>query len=482
MKCPDDDTIVMLSVGPDDEALTRQWSEHVDGCSRCKDRLAAARRDHVALVRSYEAHDRDHDARREQLLASLPARDVRFAQARRSAMGEFWMNHKKAAYRVGIPVVSAACLVFVLAALIGLSGERALAAAIASLREVNTISCRISTSVVGGMLPVNTEGRMYLSTNHGTRVNMFMGEQLISEVYHPVGEDAIVVTPAAQTYFRLSLDGISDMEMIRHKPDLWLKRLRELGDDADRELGERTINGVEAVGFEISGHRLGLGGSEDDDEKALHGIQVKSDEMIDDAVGRLWVDVETWRPMIFVIEMPGPMPGTRIQFTHDQFKWDEVLDPEMFVPQIPAGFREINIAVPAADEEGLINGLRLFAKLSGGDYPASLELSRFHAEIAALVAENVVKNFHAPSKNDDSENDKVKVDGNDPFMEALTQEMLDISTAARFFQSLVTEGASPEYFGESVSPEDADAILLRWVLPSGASRVVHGDLTVETVE
>jgi len=53
---------------------------------------------------------------------------------------------------------------------------------------------------------------------------------------------------------------------------------------------------------------------------------------------------------------------------------------------------------------------------------------------------------------------------------------------AAFYKKLAREQRDPEYFGATVKPGDAEAILLRWKLDDGRYRVVYGDLRAETVD
>jgi len=53
---------------------------------------------------------------------------------------------------------------------------------------------------------------------------------------------------------------------------------------------------------------------------------------------------------------------------------------------------------------------------------------------------------------------------------------------AGFYQKLASEQREPEYFGATVKPGDSAAILLRWKLDDGRSRVIYGDLRAETLD
>ena len=63
----------------------------------------------------------------------------------------------------------------------------------------------------------------------------------------------------------------------------------------------------------------------------------------------------------------------------------------------------------------------------------------------------------------------------------LVQDALTATRACGFVQKLAADGHEPEYFGDVVTPDDADEVLLRWRLDDGQMRVIYGDLSAETV-
>ncbi len=56
-----------------------------------------------------------------------------------------------------------------------------------------------------------------------------------------------------------------------------------------------------------------------------------------------------------------------------------------------------------------------------------------------------------------------------------------VSAMLIFYRQLLVEDREPDYFGATVKPGDADAVLMRWKLEGGSTRVVYGDLRVETL-
>ena len=48
-----------------------------------------------------------------------------------------------------------------------------------------------------------------------------------------------------------------------------------------------------------------------------------------------------------------------------------------------------------------------------------------------------------------------------------------------FYMTLVTDKKESVYYGESVGPDDADKVLLKWKVSEDHHRVIFGDLTAE---
>ncbi len=47
--------------------------------------------------------------------------------------------------------------------------------------------------------------------------------------------------------------------------------------------------------------------------------------------------------------------------------------------------------------------------------------------------------------------------------------------------TLVQDRKDPAYYGDSILPEDADRVLMRWKISDDQYRVIFGDLTAENV-
>ena len=119
------------------------------------------------------------------------------------------------------------------------------------------------------------------------------------------------------------------------------------------------------------------------------------------------------------------------------------------------------------NEQTLLDGLRLYAELAGF-YPPSLDPVSISAGVSMAWATS----------------GRLAIDPEDPasaFDTGLVQDCMTVSVACGFCRQLAADGHEPEYFGDIVTPEDADEVLLHWQLDDGQMRVVYGDLRVETL-
>jgi len=63
----------------------------------------------------------------------------------------------------------------------------------------------------------------------------------------------------------------------------------------------------------------------------------------------------------------------------------------------------------------------------------------------------------------------------------MVDKVMPIQGAVMFYMTLVEEKKEPAYYGNVVTPQDADKLLLRWKVEGNQYRIIYGDLHVETV-
>jgi hypothetical protein len=61
------------------------------------------------------------------------------------------------------------------------------------------------------------------------------------------------------------------------------------------------------------------------------------------------------------------------------------------------------------------------------------------------------------------------------------ENMLSIQGACLFYGNLVKEKKDAAYYGDKVTTQDVNKVLMRWKISDDQYRVVYGDLRVEDV-
>ncbi len=451
MQCLSNDDWMLLAIdGVGGEARRRR--AHLDGCDACRQVFARARREHARLERLYRATDQGHDALREQLMDALPAAPPRAAAPpdgwRRWAWGLVPLPRRTAWVMAAAAAVAAMALLFV-----GHNDSVAFAQVVEHFRNVETIVCQMKRTITGDDRPFEVEGRLYFSADHGSLATFDVELRNVLTVWAPAGGPLVHVTHGRQPTYSVIQMSDDDPDAPWHQgPGAHLESLRSLTEDAGMPLAERLLDGRQVKGFEIPGHRLGL---EDPSASA-----------------EIWVEKATGLPVSYTLSAAWPVPGQRVVETFDRFEWNTPLPAAIFEPSIPAGYTQVDLDMPPADEAALLQGLQVFAELSGGSYPQSLgsyplSLSqiRINKELEKILGE---RHRHA-------------LDPSSPFYEQTLQKIVTVGNACRFYSGLVKGGRQPEYFGARIRAGDAESVLLRWRLGDGTIRVVYGDLYAETL-
>lgn len=459
MNCPNNQDWGLLAMEALEEQVAAPLLAHLKECSQCRSAYEQARRTHLDRVRMYDQFDHGHDSLREQLMVALPPQPDRspadWLVRGRRRLGDFTMSiqHALGAKATLGLASAAACIGLVVLFMIGTGSRNAFAAAIEQFHNSRTIVCRISASVSGQPMTIQQTGTIEISSEFGSRIEMGMsGSTPMLMQYMPQGGPVTIVTPLTRTYSVMDTqEWGSRGTQGTSSPDAFIVALTKLRGQASRELGRMTIDGVESFGYEIDGEILGLGSGEN----------IRSE---------LWVAAQTYLPVRYVTEMPVPgmadgQSGVQ-RMIFDQFEWDVPLDAEHFVPDIPSDFTRVDAKAPVPDEAALIKGLGNYAELTD-KYPPMLDGAAAVTELSAAVARD-----YAAAKARGKET---------PSQHKLMQMAVEIGSGVQFYQQLLREGRAPEYYGKTVSPGQANAVLLRWQLDDGHARVIYGDLRAETL-
>jgi len=290
-----------------------------------------------------------------------------------------------------------------------------------------------------------------LADEQGTRMDTYMGNQLLGRSFTLADKKThIYVMPAQKKCIEVALT--EEIRIENGDPKLIVEAFLK-GDY--KELGRREINGVTVEGIES--HDVsptdgvpGGGGL----MEALEGRSVK-------VIARLWVDVATRWPVEIGFDITDENGGEQMTIVVSDFQWDAQIDPTTFASIIPEGYQLMYKVNAENLEEGnqLVEGLRYFAQINDGKYPAKLSIRDVLGEIGNI--------YRAKS--------------GDPSFRIDDAQVSTLKYGAQYFGTLQAEGKDPVYNGQTVTTADAGKILLRWKLDDGKYRVIFGDLRIEDV-
>ncbi|MHC4431870.1 MAG: LolA family protein [Planctomycetota bacterium] len=320
--------------------------------------------------------------------------------------------------------------------------------------------------------------------------NPLTGLNMVQEIYVLLPQNTITtLVPNRKIYSELEFDEASlDSWRQQSDPRTVIKRILEF---ENTSLGRSTIDGIEVEGFRTT-----------DPDGPMGEAEVK-----------IWVDVETKFPVRMEVRKNAGNDTSMCATFHD-FEWDVPVDATEFEPVIPDDYtpgqpmmqlmpgkkpaadeeaakdREVEekeLAMKAQmrakmlvmsekaviDEQAAIKGLKLFAKL-GSHYPETIDMPILvGGELARLVKGD------SPSTKVFRETIQNMTD--EEVMNYKVEVVMSVQGLGRFYQTLVQDNKEPAYYGQSVTPEDADQILMRWKVSDSQYRVIFSNLHAETV-
>ena len=341
----------------------------------------------------------------------------------------------------------------------------ALADVLSRIEQVSAYMYQMSMTVAGEIVPgrpVNHEmtATALISQEHGVKMTMETvdpnsGETIPQEMYMlPQKKSMILIMPGHKKYSQVEIDDtmIERMQKQNNDPRAMIKQILEC---EYKSLGKSTIDGVEVEGFQTTDPSYQAG--------AFGQVDVK-----------LWVGLDTWLPVRSEIDM-WVGDNMHMQGVIFDFQWDVPVDAAEFEPVIPEDYRTLAggpIKMPPINEENAIQGLKLFAELTG-QYPEKLGLMDLMAQMGKL------QDSGTPA----GEQLREEFKGLDPEERArkILDTMMPIQSLGAFHMLLVQDKKEPAYYGSIVTPEDADQVLLRWKVAENEYRVIFGDLHAETV-
>jgi hypothetical protein len=170
-----------------------------------------------------------------------------------------------------------------------------------------------------------TELRMirYECPAHGSRMESYSGDRLIVSGYSSYDEGvSVTLYHDMKRYQQRTVPAAIAADVAGGT--MAKAMIQQFTFGGYKELGRRTIDGVEAEGIETE-NPLGFGGN----------------FQVDSHTAQLWVSVETGYPVLIESEVIGNEGTVQIKMVMDEFQWDVEFDPSEFTPEIPPDYEPL---------------------------------------------------------------------------------------------------------------------------------------------
>ena len=268
----------------------------------------------------------------------------------------------------------------------------------------------------------------------------------------------VLIKPEQKKYKRTKLgdDSLADMKEQHDDPSEMMKRMLECEYTG---IGRTMLDGIEVEGFETTDPKWTTGTA-----KHYKDVRVK-----------LWVDVETWLPVLWETDTRINEQTSLHTVFHD-FQWNIPVVASDFEPVIPADYTPINdYKLPSEFEEKALKGLRFYADIFGR-YPEKIDdkMSLNREFFDTFVVRNRENLTDAGLK---LKEELESMDPEQSIPKAMKMSQ-SITWIGEFYKILVDNGNDPAYYGQMVGHEDTDAVLMRWKISDNEYRIIFGDLSV----
>ena len=340
----------------------------------------------------------------------------------------------------------------------------ALADVLAKVEQAKAFMYKMKMTITGSAMPITPTGKQEIqgtitvSTEYGMKMDMDIidpntGEKTTQQMYMlPAKKIAYVIMPEMKKYTRMEFneDLLARVKKQNNDPREMIKQILN---SQYTELGRSVIDGKEVEGFHTT------------DPAMLAG-------MGENIKYTLWVDAKSWLPVRCEMDfkMGEQMQASSVIY---DYQWDIAVDARDFEPTIPEDYTPISseaIKMPSMSEEAAIEGLKFFVELAG-QYPKKLDMLNLMQEYVTIQKSKEPAYTGLKSKGEPNQMELEKV------IKKTMELMRPIQSLSMFYMSLVQGKKEPVYYGESVGPNDADKVLLRWKVSEGQYRVILGDLT-----
>lgn len=451
---------------PQKQALT----EHLKVCLLCQKELQEVQRLQHRLLQNGQTLSRT-DLEQEVMNRVIRQQSL---QLKKAAEENIFLKLRRFLMKSPIAkiAVAAAIVLVCIAGLYVWTGTKsgvALADVLAKVEQAQAFMYRMKMHIKGqmqnmpaGSVDMNAQGTILISNRFGMKMDMKMvdpntGMDMSQQMYVlPDQKIIVMLLPAMKKYMRMEFDEslLEQMKKQNNDPRMLIRQIMACKYE---DLGKSVIDGVEVEGFRTTDPAYTGGGG-------LGQVDIK-----------LWVDSKTWLPVSVEMEIK---LGEQMQMqgTIYDFQWNIPVEAGEFTPVIPADFTAgpgDGVKMPAFTEDTAIVGLRIAAAFTGR-YPKDLNMMTLMQDAQAFQNGQTPEalKFKQELEQTQSEEEKVK---------KLMDATMPITALGGFYMSLVQEKKDPAYYGGSVTPADADKVLLRWKVSDSEYRVIYGDLHAETI-
>lgn len=373
--------------------------------------------------------------------------------------------------------LAAAAAVIIIVLFVGLPfvGKKhhgvALADVLAKVEQAKAFMYKMKTNTSGSMMNGMPGGMMEMdytitiSKDYGWKWETdttvpSTGRTMTQTMYIlPEQKSMIIIMPEMKKYMEMEFDNefVARAKKQNNDPREMIKQIMGC---QYTELGRSVIDGQEVKGFHTT------------DPAMLAGIG-------ENIKYTLWVDAKSWLPVRCEMDfkMGEQMQANTVIY---DFQWDIPVAASDFEPVIPEDYTPLSseaIKLPSMSEDDAIEGFRFFAEQSG-QYPKKLDMMSVMQELVDIQKTKEKMDTGPKSRIDPNQGglEKVAKDTLEKVMKETMEIMRPIQSLSMFYMKLVQDKKEPVYYGESVEPEDAGAILLRWKVSDGQYRVIFGDL------
>jgi hypothetical protein len=337
----------------------------------------------------------------------------------------------------------------------------ALAAVYNKVQQVQAFMYTMSMTMTGSMAEgtpaqnIKVEAIVTISTEHGMIMDSTMhlidkNQTTHQQMYYlPAEKTMVMVMPDQKTYMRMEFT--EDLfERTKQQSSDPREMIKHMMDSKYTDLGFSEINGIKVQGFQTTDPAYAMGTAEE-------------------VSATLWVDVDTGLPIRSEYSMK-TNTGAQMHGGIDHFQWNMDVNAAQFKPVIPEDYKKLaSMKLPAMNEESAIEGLRTYLKYFE-EYPKKLDMMTLNSGFSGQQKNKTEAAKQLKKKIDAAATDEEKT-------QVIIDEMAPIQSLGMFYMTLMQEKKDPAYYGKTVTPGDAQAVLLRWKASDTTYKVIMGDLS-----